>query len=236
MHVIGQHLLLILGRLFIIALGIVALLYFPILLLFPDTDDAIETLSWNSLAPPWEGPVNPMDKLAGSLNQTQQRDLYTIFWGPHYGKQNGNLNSDEQKARDNLKASGVDPDAFFATMNRLRKKSEIRDQTLVHTWDGQEIKISGYVLPLEFAGTLVTSFLLVPDVGACIHVPPPPPNQMIHITTTKGFKSSGLYTPVWVTGRLSSGKADHTLSLVDGASKVTAGYSLQASSIIPYKE
>ena len=41
--------------------------------------------------------------------------------------------------------------------------------------NGKRVKIGGYVVPLDFDATKVTEFLLVPFVGACIHVPPPPP-------------------------------------------------------------
>jgi hypothetical protein len=55
-------------------------------------------------------------------------------------------------------------------------------------------------LPLEFAEGKVTEFLLVPFVGACIHTPPPPPNQIIHVKVESGFRSKGMFEPVWVDG------------------------------------
>ena len=42
----------------------------------------------------------------------------------------------------------------------------------------KEVKIPGYVLPLDMYGRGVNTFLLVPYIGACIHVPPPAPNQL----------------------------------------------------------
>ena len=49
----------------------------------------------------------------------------------------------------------------------------------------------GYLLPLEFSGKLVSEFLLVPWVGACIHTPPPPPNQIVHVKTDKPIELAG---------------------------------------------
>jgi len=68
--------------------------------------------------------------------------------------------------------------------------------------DGKRVRIGGYVVPLDFEATNVKEFLLVPFVGACIHVPPPPPNQIIYVKTEKGFDVAGSFDPVYVTGTL----------------------------------
>ena len=68
--------------------------------------------------------------------------------------------------------------------------------------DGKRVHIGGYVVPLDFEATNVKEFLLVPFVGACIHVPPPPPNQIIYVKTAKGFDVEGSFDPVYVTGTL----------------------------------
>jgi hypothetical protein len=49
--------------------------------------------------------------------------------------------------------------------------------------DGKTVKIPGYIVPLDHIGFGVVEFMLVPFIGACIHVPPPPPNQLIYVTT-----------------------------------------------------
>ncbi len=101
---------------------------------------------------------------------------------------------------------------------------------------GKVIRMPGYVLPLEFADASTTEFLLVPFVGACIHVPPPPPNQMVHVKYPRGFVSQGLYAPVYITGRLEAIGATVDLSLTDGNAPVETGYGLVATRIEPYKE
>ena len=201
-------------------------------LTFSHTAGAVETLDWEDLAPPWDETQNPLTQ----LNSEQQDDVYTIFYGPNYGDPSGKKNADEQKAYDDLAASGVDPAAFFAKIDKLSKEADTRDRTLVSKLDGHVIKLPGYVLPLDFEGTLVRSFLLVPYVGACIHVPPPPPNQIVHVQLKQGFESKELYAPVWVTGRISAGMAKTSLSLVDGSTDVNFGYALQATKVEPYEE
>lgn len=68
--------------------------------------------------------------------------------------------------------------------------------------DGVLIKMPGYIVPLEIGTKGVTTFLLVPYVGACIHVPPPPPNQLVLVTTPEPWPDDKLWDPVWVTGEL----------------------------------
>ncbi len=70
--------------------------------------------------------------------------------------------------------------------------------------DGTDVKLPGYIVPLESGSEGVSSFILVPYVGACIHVPPPPPNQLVFVTTGTPWPSDSLWDPVWVTGRLSA--------------------------------
>ena len=70
--------------------------------------------------------------------------------------------------------------------------------------DGASVKLPGYIIPLETGAAGVTSFVLVPYVGACIHVPPPPPNQLIFVTTETPWPSDNLWDAIWVYGRLSA--------------------------------
>lgn len=199
---------------------------------FVSAGHAVETLSWKDLAPPWDDTRNPLTR----LSEQQTNDLYTIVFGPNYGDPNGKKNADEQKAYDSLKASGIDPAAMLAKIEKLREEADIRDKTLVSELDGRVIKLPGYVLPLDFDGTSVKSFLLVPYVGACIHVPPPPPNQIVHVQLKQGFESKGLFAPVWVTGRITAGMDKTSVTLVDGSSDVNFGYALQAAKVEPYEE
>ena len=70
--------------------------------------------------------------------------------------------------------------------------------------NGKRVRIGGYVVPLDFDATKVTEFLLVPFVGACIHVPPPPINQIIYVKSAQGITLKGEFDPVYVTGTLST--------------------------------
>ena len=119
-------------------------------------------------------------------------------------------------------------DQLYAKFNELDKMTNT-------DLDGKIIKVPGYVLPLEFSDTKTVEFLLVPFVGACIHTPPPPPNQMIHVHFEPGFENRGLYTPVYITGRLSAISSTIALFLTDGQSNVKTGYRLEATIVEPYR-
>ncbi len=72
--------------------------------------------------------------------------------------------------------------------------------------DGKRVRIGGYVVPLDFDATKIKEFLLVPFVGACIHVPPPPPNQIIYVKAADGFEVNGQFEPVYVTGTIKTAR------------------------------
>ncbi len=69
--------------------------------------------------------------------------------------------------------------------------------------DGKLIKVPGFTVPLEDWASSATEFLLVPYVGACVHTPPPPPNQLVYVTMDEGKRATmDGWNPVWVEGIL----------------------------------
>ncbi|WP_417228167.1 DUF3299 domain-containing protein [Amphritea sp.] len=99
---------------------------------------------------------------------------------------------------------------------------------VVQEMDGKMIRIPGFVVPLVEEGMAVTEFFLVPYFGACIHVPPPPSNQMIHVTFEPGTQVENLYDAVWISGELKVATVAHELG--------TSGYTMEAYKIEPYTE
>jgi hypothetical protein len=145
---------------------------------------------------------------------------------------------DAKHIEQKLTEAGVDVDDLLAKLDEIRKLRKARAQAVVEELDGQRIRMPGYVLPLEFEGTHVIEFLLVPYVGACIHVPPPPPNQIIHVRVDKGIKNWGMFYPIWVTGELSVKGSTQSLFLVDGTTDINIGYSMNTSAkhVEPYQQ
>lgn len=143
---------------------------------------------------------------------------------------------DAEENRKKLESQGVDVDALLPKLTKTSSKIARSQAALVDTLDGQLIRMPGYLLPLEFSGTMTTEFLLVPFVGACIHVPPPPPNQIVHVRLDKPFKTDSLYTPVQITGRISAKRDKKPLFLEDGQADVPIGYSMDGGSVELYKK
>lgn len=77
----------------------------------------------------------------------------------------------------------------------------------VMSLDQKEVRIPGFMVPLEDDQNEVSEFLLVPTRQACIHVPPPPPNQMIYVKMSGGHTPYS-WGPIWVQGRLSISKRE----------------------------
>lgn len=78
--------------------------------------------------------------------------------------------------------------------------------------DGQQVRLPGFIVPLELdAKGLVIEFFLVPYFGACIHVPPPPPNQLVYVKMDKGISLDSMYSAYWITGRMSTQRRNTTL-------------------------
>jgi len=85
----------------------------------------------------------------------------------------------------------------------------------------QRVRIAGFLVPLNLnENNMIDEFLLVPYFGACIHVPPPPPNQIVHVSYSKGINPDKLYEPFNVTGLLEVGMLSSALA--DAAYKIVA--------------
>jgi hypothetical protein len=99
---------------------------------------------------------------------------------------------------------------------------------VVKALDGQQVRLPGYIVPLEVSEEgRVTEFLLVPYFGACIHVPPPPSNQIVHVTSELGVKVDELYQPYWIEGPMLAKSSSSELA--------EAGYQMQADKILVYE-
>ena len=98
---------------------------------------------------------------------------------------------------------------------------------LVTEWVGDRVRLPGYVVPLDFEGSRVTGFLLVPYMGACIHVPPPPPNQIVYVHTREPIEIDELFEAVWATGTFEADLISTELAQV--------GYRIIDATVEPYE-
>ena len=165
----------------------------------PGAAEAVMSLKWDQLVPP-APPKPPRSFLSGRPN-----DPGSPGGGPQHGL------STQQQPEGRWMSAPV--------------KSSGSPPAVVASLDGKRVQIGGYVVPLDFDATRVKEFLLVPFVGACIHVPPPPPNQIVYVKAESGIDVHGTFDPVWVTGTLTVTPAFTGLA--------EAGYSLDAEKVEP---
>ena len=115
------------------------------------------------------------------------------------------------------------------TADLMKRMREVWDRAPVNAeLVGQRVRIPGFVVPLEDTKDGIKEFLLVPYFGACVHSPPPPSNQIIHVlpkAAVKGFRSMDA---VWISGTLANTQTDSYM----GASS----WRLDAVSVAPYEQ
>lgn len=93
--------------------------------------------------------------------------------------------------------------------------------------EGALVRMPGYIIPFVGDANGITEFLLVPYIGACIHVPPPPANQLVYVRSQTPWPTAGLWEAIWVTGTMHLEMLDTTLAVI--------GYALQSDEIEVYE-
>jgi hypothetical protein len=117
----------------------------------------------------------------------------------------------------------------ISAANDDRYQQALVSANVVPEMDNQAIKIPGFIVPLEFnEDETVTQFFLVPYFGACIHQPPPPPNQIIFVNYPKGLTLESLYDPFWISGILSTSVIQNDMA--------TAAYTMEVQHYELYTE
>ncbi len=94
--------------------------------------------------------------------------------------------------------------------------------------DGEQVRLAGYVVPLEFdEQTSFQEFLLVPYYGACIHTPPPPANQVVHAFADEPVTIEQTWDPVWLIGTINTETVTSNLA--------ESGYRMTLDQVIPWE-
>ena len=99
---------------------------------------------------------------------------------------------------------------------------------VVNELNGLRVRLPGFVVPLDYEGTELSRFLLVPYFGACIHVPPPPANQIVFVKAGEAYSLKEMFDAVWVTGTLRTQAFRNDIGY--------AGYTMEATDIEPYED
>ncbi|MDZ7924362.1 MAG: DUF3299 domain-containing protein [Marinagarivorans sp.] len=135
---------------------------------------------------------------------------------------------------EDIEDGGID-DRLTSQLKTKPSSAEDRYQQALNSkqirpeFNGRHIRIPGFIVPLEYNDQqTITTFFLVPFFGACLHMPPPPPNQIIYGEYEPGIRLDELYDPFWIEGTLSTTLVDNDMA--------TAAYSINVATIEPYVE
>ena len=148
------------------------------------TDDKYQSIDWIQLM--------PEDDLNALLNPPEFIQSIT-----------------DGSATDNVESLGEMSDAdaqsqrYYEALNSARVMTE---------FDEKLIRLPGFIVPLASDDeNKVTEFFIVPYFGACLHMPPPPPNQIVYATVEPGVALESIYDPFWFKGKLVIENRDHAL-------------------------
>ncbi|RFB05883.1 DUF3299 domain-containing protein [Parvularcula marina] len=174
----------------------------------PPADSAVLTLDWDDLLP--EGEEEVLD------------ELYTEFY----------IDLDRRIAQ--LPQQTLSEAARNGDMGIISEGSDLDEMPQLGTYnvvedlDGEHVRLPGFIVPLEYdAREKLRTFLLVPYFGACIHTPPPPPNQLVFVTTDEPIKVKDIWDAFWVEGIITTGRFENDLG--------NSAYSLKLISLKPFE-
>lgn len=170
------------------------------------TPEDFKTIEWTDLM--------PKDDLDALLNPP--KSLFDIPDGSDEDQIGGKLTN--SKIANNEK----DPVAE-------RYQQALTSKRILPEFDGIKIRLAGYIVPLDFdENQALKDFFFVPYFGACIHVPPPPPNQLIYAKYPQGLTQKEFYEPVWLSGTAKVETTENDMG--------TAAYSMTVDKVEVYIE
>ncbi len=158
-------------------------------------------------------PTPPAPMAKSAYLEISWEDLLPPGWDPaaaFRGLDLGALRDSDQRAVDAL-----------AQVQALWNNAPLNE-----TLNKTRIRIAGFIVPIERRGMFIDEFLLVPYFGACIHTPPPPANQIIHVRPAQPVQGVAM-DAVWISGELETRRVDTSVGY--------AGYRIKADLVEPYK-
>lgn len=159
-------------------------------------------------------PVEPLGAAQAQWQVLKWPDLVPPGWDPYAG----------HALRDAAALRDDDPRAaqWMESLQQAWSHAPTRPELA-----GRGVRLAGYVVPLDLGWGGLREFLLVPYAGACIHQPPPPSNQIVHVRASQSVKGLRDMDVVWVGGTLGLGQIDTDLG--------SASYTLAATHVAPYQ-
>ena len=196
--------------------------------------ELLQQITWKNLVPQVEIYNDPFLE----LTPEQKLDLVVVSRTRQLQSDGVDITPEQTERLNNalkrLEKDHIDIDGLLALRGEIAAKRKHAMEAVNETLNEQQVRLAGYVLPLEMDGLKITEFLLVPYVGACIHEPVPPANQIVLVKFAQGIEVDGRFTPVWVQGKMSTEIGTSKLYLMDGNADIPRSYTLDADAIELY--
>ncbi|MFY7865229.1 DUF3299 domain-containing protein [Roseateles sp.] len=162
------------------------------------------------------------DRLPQQTKAAAASSYRVIDWGQMLPK-----DWNPMKAFEGLNFAGLS-DADPRAAEAMKKIQEAwNDAPTEPTLNDQRVRIAGFVVPLDGGKDGLQELLLVPYYGACVHSPPPPANQIIHVRSSTPLKGVRMMDAIWINGTLKTEKSETTEGI--------SGYTMVADSFAPYQ-
>ena len=193
--------------------------------------ETVQTIEWEDLIPP----RTDADILVHLSEEERDHAEWIIHLRRNLStkesERDQELYNEMLQALPKLLEKGID-------VEQIVEERKLLETAVNSNLNGKQIRLAGYLLPLDLSARTIREFLLVPFVGACIHVPPPPPNQIVHAVSEKPipYRADELFKPIWATGVIITRSLTKELYLVDGSGNVDIGYLLKVDSVEPYED
>ena len=198
------------------------------------TTEEVQQITWRDLVPQVEVYNDPFLE----LTPEQKLDLVVVSRTRQLQSDGVDITPAQTERLNNalkrLEKDNIDIDGLLALRGEIAAKRKHAMEAVNETLNEQLVRLAGYVLPLEMDGLKITELLLVPYVGACIHEPVPPANQIVLVKFAQGIEVDGQFTPVWVQGKMSTEIGTSKLYLMDGNADIPRSYTLDADVIELY--
>lgn len=165
----------------------------------------------------------PMDLVWEDLMPEGEEAILANLYTEYYEELEARIMAGQQTLSEAAQAE-IDSGTFDISTIAEGAANDTMDQigtfNVVSSLNNMKVRIPGYVVPLDFnAENKYKEFLLVPYFGACLHTPPPPPNQIIFVTSEEGVEVPNIQEPYWLEGVMSTG--EFTSDLADTAYEVS---------------
>jgi len=193
-----------------------------------------QTIEWDDL----EGKVEAYEDPFKTLNEDVLYNLSIVYEVQNMdaSQVDEELQNEMEEAKRFLDKEKIDIKYYFDQAEIIAKKREAESKLTNSSLNNRKIELSGFSLALGLNEGKIQEFLFVPYLGACIHSPAPPLNQILYVKSSKPVTVDDRYEPLTIKGTLQIKQNKNKLFLMDGEDEIQSGYVFLADEIKPYEE